>query len=54
MDPMLTIAVRAARAAGDIITRSMDRVDILNVTLKSRNDFVSDVDRQAVRRQGQA
>jgi myo-inositol-1(or 4)-monophosphatase len=49
MDPMLTIAVRAARAAGDIITRSMDRVDILNVTLKSRNDFVSDVDRQAER-----
>lgn len=47
MDPMLTIAVRAARAAGDIIVRAMDRVDLLNVTLKSRNDFVSDVDRQA-------
>jgi myo-inositol-1(or 4)-monophosphatase len=49
MDPMLTIAVRAARAAGDIITRSMDRVDLLSVTTKSRNDFVSDVDRQAER-----
>ena len=47
MDPMLNIAVRAARAAGDLIVRAMDRVDLLNITLKSRNDFVSDVDRQA-------
>ena len=47
MDPMLNIAVRAARAAGDIIVRAMDRVDLLNITLKSRNDFVSEVDRQA-------
>ena len=47
MDAMLNIAVRAARAAGDIIVRAMDRVDLLNITVKSRNDFVSDVDRQA-------
>jgi myo-inositol-1(or 4)-monophosphatase len=47
MDPILNIAVRAARAAGDIILRAMDRVDLLNITLKSRNDFVSEVDRQA-------
>ena len=47
MDPMLNIAVRAARAAGEIIVRSMDRVDLLNITTKSRNDFVSEVDRQA-------
>ena len=46
---MLTIAVRAARAAGDIIVRAMDRVDLLNITPKGRNDFVSDVDRQAER-----
>ncbi len=44
---MLNIAVRAARAAGDIIVRAMDRVDLLNITTKSRNDFVSEVDRQA-------
>ncbi|MFN5745833.1 MAG: inositol monophosphatase family protein [Methylococcaceae bacterium] len=49
MDPMLTIAVRAARAAGDIIVRALDRVDLINVTPKGRNDFVSDVDRQAER-----
>lgn len=49
MDAMLTIAVRAARAAGDIITRSMDRVDLLNISPKGRNDFVSEVDRLAER-----
>jgi myo-inositol-1(or 4)-monophosphatase len=49
MDPMLNIAVRAARAAGDIIVRAMDRVDLLNISPKGRNDFVSDVDRQAER-----
>jgi myo-inositol-1(or 4)-monophosphatase len=49
MDPMLTIAVRAARTAGDIIVRSMDRVDLLTITPKGRNDFVSEVDRQAER-----
>jgi myo-inositol-1(or 4)-monophosphatase len=47
MDPMLNIAVRAARAAGDLISRYIDRVDTLNITAKGRNDFVSEVDRQA-------
>ncbi len=46
---MLTIAVRAARTAGDIIVRSMDRVNLLTITPKGRNDFVSEVDRQAER-----
>lgn len=47
MHPTLNIAVRAARAAGTIIYRSMDKVDNLKVTTKAVNDFVSDVDRQA-------
>ena len=47
MDPMLTIAIRAARAAGEVITRSLGRVDPRKITVKSRNDFVSEVDRQA-------
>ncbi len=46
---MLNIAVRAARAAGDIIVRAMDRVDLLNINPKGRNDFVSDVDHNAER-----
>ncbi len=47
MHPTLTIAVRAARAAGTVIFRSMDKVDSLKITTKAANDFVSDVDRQA-------
>lgn len=47
MHPMLNIAVRAARNAGNIIARSVDRLDQLNITTKSDNDFVSEVDRQA-------
>ncbi|NJD06542.1 MAG: inositol monophosphatase [Methylococcaceae bacterium] len=49
MDPMLTIAVRAARAAGDLIARYSGRVDTLKITPKGRNDFVSEVDKQAER-----
>jgi myo-inositol-1(or 4)-monophosphatase len=41
---MLNIAVRAARAAGDIIVRNMDRLDRLKVVTKQNNDFVSNVD----------
>lgn len=47
MHPMLNIAVRAARNAGNIIIRNLDRLDQLSVTTKDRNDFVSEVDRQA-------
>jgi myo-inositol-1(or 4)-monophosphatase len=49
MDPMITIATRAARAAGDVIVRSIGRVDPRKIAVKSRNDFVSEVDRQAER-----
>ena len=44
---MLNIAARAARTAGDIIVRHMDRVQGLEVTAKGYNDFVTEVDRQA-------
>ena len=47
MHPMLNIGVRAARAAGRVITRNVERVDTLRIDVKGRNDFVSDVDRQA-------
>ena len=47
MHPMLNIAIRAARSAGNIIVRNLDRVDRLTVRTKERNDFVSEVDRQA-------
>ncbi len=47
MHPMLNIAVRAARNAGDIIVRYLNRLDELTVTSKNRNEFVSEVDRLA-------
>jgi myo-inositol-1(or 4)-monophosphatase len=49
MHPLLNIAVRAARRAGEIIVRSIVRLDSLDVTTKGRNDFVSEVDRAAER-----
>jgi myo-inositol-1(or 4)-monophosphatase len=44
---MLNIAIRAARNAGNVMLRSVDRIDTLTVTSKARNDYVSEVDRQA-------
>jgi myo-inositol-1(or 4)-monophosphatase len=44
MQPMLNIAVRAARRAGDMIIRSVNRVHQLQVHAKDRNDFVTEVD----------
>jgi myo-inositol-1(or 4)-monophosphatase len=49
MHALLNIAVRAARRAGEIIVRSLVRVEGLQVTAKGRNDFVSEVDRAAER-----
>jgi myo-inositol-1(or 4)-monophosphatase len=46
MHPFVNIAVRAARRAGDIILRYIDRAPQLDVNAKSRNDFVSEVDRR--------
>ncbi len=47
MHPMVNIAIRAARNAGNVITRSMNRIDTLNVSEKSQNDYVSEVDYRA-------
>src|SRR5579862_2232025 len=49
MHPLLNIAVRAARRAGEIIVRSLVRLESLEITSKGRNDYVSDVDRAAER-----
>jgi len=45
--PAVNVAVRAARAAGAIILRYMNRVDGLKVEEKSRLDFATEVDRMA-------
>lgn len=47
MHPMLNTAVKAARRAGAIIERASRNLDLISVQQKSRNDFVSEVDRAA-------
>ena len=47
MQPLLNIAVRAARRAGEVIVRSLNRLESLTITSKGRNDFVTEVDRAA-------
>ena len=47
MQPLLNIAVNAARQAGDIIIRHMEQVDRLQITEKNKNDFFSEVDIKA-------
>jgi len=47
MHSMVNIAVRAARKAGDVITRSLDKMGSLNITEKGPNDFVTEVDKAA-------
>ena len=49
MQPLLNIAVRAARRAGEIIVRNLDRGPTLGVRAKSRNDFVTEIDQLAER-----
>ncbi len=47
MQPMLNIAIRAAHAAGDYISRQVNNIPNLEIETKSINDFVTRVDRQA-------
>src|SRR5690606_38591338 len=45
--PAVSVAVKAARAAGNVILRRMARLDAIPVAEKDRFDFASEVDRQA-------
>src|SRR5690554_221754 len=47
MEPMLNIALRAARKAGELIERAGERVDLVAIEEKGRNDFVTEVDKSA-------
>lgn len=46
-EPFITIAVDAARAAGNIITRAMNRMDKVKIAEKHPNDFVTEIDQRA-------
>jgi myo-inositol-1(or 4)-monophosphatase len=45
MQPMTTIALRAARKAGEIIAQATEQIDTIVVERKGINDFVTEVDK---------
>lgn len=47
MHPMLTIAIRAARKAGNLIAKNYETPDAVEASQKGSNDFVTNVDRDA-------
>lgn len=47
MHPMLNIAVRAARSAGNVIARACGQLDMVQKQQKGTNDFVTNVDKEA-------
>ncbi|MFK8050340.1 MAG: inositol monophosphatase family protein [Halioglobus sp.] len=47
MEPMINIALRAARKAGEMIVRASDNLDNFEVMAKGVNDFVTEVDTTA-------
>lgn len=47
MHPMLNIAVRAARRAGTVINRALNRLGDIRVDIKGHRDYVTEIDREA-------
>jgi len=49
MHPLLNIAIRAARRAGEVIARSIPKLEGIEIHAKDRHDYVTEVDRSAER-----
>lgn len=47
MNPMLTIAIRAARKAGNVIAQGYERPDTIETKMKRSNDYVTNIDKAA-------
>ncbi len=47
LHPMLNTAIKAARAAGSIINRASLDLDLLKISAKAPNDFVTEIDHKA-------
>ncbi|HEY5624481.1 MAG TPA: inositol monophosphatase family protein [Gammaproteobacteria bacterium] len=47
MHGMVNIAVRAARRAGELMIRQLNRLETLEITEKNRNEYVTEVDHMA-------
>ncbi len=46
MEPMANMALRAARLVAPRITRAFDRPDLIKVSEKGRNDYVTNIDKE--------
>jgi myo-inositol-1(or 4)-monophosphatase len=46
-EPIVNIAIQAARAAGNIIVRGVQRLDTIKIAEKRPNDFVTEIDQKA-------
>lgn len=49
MEPMINIALRAARSAGELVVRASSKRDRIKINEKNQNDFVTEVDHAAER-----
>lgn len=49
MEPTANIALRAARLASQHIVRAFDRPDLVKISVKGHNDFVTNIDHEAER-----
>jgi myo-inositol-1(or 4)-monophosphatase len=47
MEPMANIALRAARLAGQQVLRGFDRPDLVDISNKNNNTYVTNIDREA-------
>ncbi|MGE3920288.1 MAG: inositol monophosphatase family protein [Gammaproteobacteria bacterium] len=47
MQPILNIAMKAARRAGEIIVRAFDRIELVQATEKHPHDYVTEVDQRS-------
>lgn len=48
-EPLINIAIEAARSGGNLITRAMKRMDTVQISEKGQNDFVTEVDQRVER-----
>ena len=47
MQPLLNIAISAARQAGDIISRHVEQLEHMKITAKGKDDFFCEIDVKA-------
>lgn len=45
MEPMLTMALRAARKGAEVLEKAIQHQDVIKIEEKSKNDYVTEVDR---------